>query len=383
MKKRKICVVTGSRAEYGLLHCLMKEIRKDRSFHLQVIVTGTHLSAVFGSTYRDIERNGFKIARKIPILTSDNSATGVTQALGKAVIGYAKAFKDLKPDWLVVLGDRYEILAAVEAALIAKVPVAHLAGGDITEGAIDDSIRHAITKMSHLHFATHAAAARRIRQLGEDPKTVFCPGHIGLDAIRLLKPESRRDLERDLRFRFRERNLLVTFHPVTLDPVPSMEQLEELLAALHGLKRDMGLIFTASNADADGSKMNLRIRRFVERHPNACFIHSLGQRRYLSTLRYVDAVVGNSSSGIYEAPSFRIPTINIGSRQEGRVQAKSVINCLAKRVFIQRAIEKAFLMDCSRVVNPYGDGRATARIIRSIKSIRDPKSLLKKKFRSL
>jgi UDP-N-acetylglucosamine 2-epimerase (non-hydrolysing)/GDP/UDP-N,N'-diacetylbacillosamine 2-epimerase (hydrolysing) len=380
MKKRKICVVTGSRAEYGLLYWLIREICKDHSLHSQIIATGTHLSAVFGSTYRDIERDGFTIAKKIPILTSDDSALGVTRSLGKAVTGFATAFRDLKPDWLVVLGDRYEILAAVEAALIAKIPVAHLAGGDITEGAVDDSIRHAITKMSHLHFATHAASARRIRQLGEDPKTIFCPGHIGLDGIRNTDFLSRFELEKSLRFKFRQRNFLITFHPATLDRIPSLRQLDELLSALGRLGTDTGLIFTASNADREGIEMNRKIKSFVSTRDNTCFIASMGQRRYLSAMKYVDVMVGNSSSGIYEAPSFKLPTVNIGDRQRGRQQATSVINCPPQASRIYEAILKALKKNCSKVTNPYGDGRSAPRILRAIKKIRDPQGLLKKKF---
>ena len=375
--------MTGSRAEYGLLYWLMKEIRKDQSIHLQTVVTGSHLSAAFGSTYRDIEADGFKIDRKIPILTHDTTATGVTRALGKAVMGFEDAFKDLRPDWVVVLGDRYEILAAVEAALIARIPVAHLAGGDLTEGAVDDSIRHAITKMSHLHFATHAAAAHRIRQLGEAPGTVFNAGHIGLDGVRNADLLSRSNLEKSLRFKFRNRNLLVTFHPATLDAMPSIRQLGELLSALARLGPDTGLIFTASNADTEGIKMNRKIKIFAAAHANACFVPSLGQRRYLSTMKYVDAVVGNSSSGIYEAPSFKIPTVNIGDRQQGRQQAASVLNCPPQASRIYRTILKAFKKDCSKVLNPYGDGRSAPRILRAIKKIRDPQKLLKKRFREI
>jgi len=377
---KKICVVTGSRAEYGLLYWLMKEIRKDRNLRLQIIATGSHLSADFGLTYRDIEADGFTIDQKIPILNADTSATGITLALGKAVFGFAKAFKFLNPDWIVVLGDRYEILAAVEAALIAKIPVAHIAGGDITEGAIDDSIRHAITKMSHLHFTTHVPAARRIRQLGEDPKTVFNAGHIGLDGIRNSELLGRLELEKILKFKFRGRNLLITLHPATLDIVPSIRQLSELLLALERLGTGTGLIFTAANADTEGIKMNQKIKSFVAAHANACFVPSMGRRRYLSAMKYVDAVVGNSSSGIYEAPSFKISTVNIGDRQRGRLQAASVLNCHPQVSKIYKTILAALKRDCSKVVNPYGDGCSAPRILRAIKKVRDPQKLLKKRF---
>ncbi|MFA7254793.1 MAG: UDP-N-acetylglucosamine 2-epimerase [Candidatus Omnitrophota bacterium] len=377
---KKICVVTGSRAEYGLLRSLMREILKDKTLRLQILATGSHLSAAFGSTYHDIEADGFKIDRKIPILTSDASVTGVTRALGKAVLGFATAFSVFKPDWLVVLGDRYEILAAVEAALIAKIPVAHIAGGDITEGAIDNSIRHAITKMTHLHFATHAAAARRIRQMGEAPKTIVNAGHIGLDEIRHLDLFQRSELEKSLRFKFLKRNLLITFHPVTLDATPSVQQMEELLSALKRLGSDTGLIFTGANADTAGTKINQKIKSFVGAHANACFIPSMGQRRYLSAMKFVDVVVGNSSSGIYEAPSFKIPTVNVGDRQKGRLQAASVMNCPPQAPNIYRTILKAFRKNCSEVISPYGDGRSAPRILRAIKRVRDPQKLLRKRF---
>jgi UDP-N-acetylglucosamine 2-epimerase (non-hydrolysing)/GDP/UDP-N,N'-diacetylbacillosamine 2-epimerase (hydrolysing) len=300
--------------------------------------------------------------------------------MGLAVQGIGKTLARLEPDMIVLLGGRYEILAAAQAALIAKIPVAHIAGGDTTEGALDDSIRHAITKMSHLHFATHAAAARRIRQLGEDPKTVFNAGHIGLDGIRNADFMSRSELEKSLSFRFRGRNLLVTFHPATADAVSSIRQLEELLSALGRLGPDTGLIFTASNADTEGAQMNQRIKSFVAAHANACFVPSLGQQRYLSAMKYIDAVVGNSSSGIYEASSFKIPTVNIGDRQKGRQQAASVMDCPSQASRIHQTILEAFKKDCSKVVNPYGDGRSVLRILRAIKKVRDPQKLLKKRF---
>lgn len=381
MKKRKICVVTGSRAEYGLLKPLLLCVRKDRSAKLQLLVTGSHLVASFGSSWREIIRDGFRIDERIPILTGDQSSFGIATSMGRAAIGFAKAFKCLQPDIVVVLGDRSEILAAVSAALVMRLPVAHIAGGDITEGAFDDAIRHAITKMSHLHFVTNGRSAARIRQLGEDSRTVFNVGHLGLDAIRQAKMLSRDQVEDALKFRLRSRNLLITFHPVTLGEISSEEQLKALLAALSRQKSDVGLIFTGPNADPDGPKLSKMIRTFVAKHSNACFVASMGQRLYLNTLKLADAVVGNSSSGIYEAPSMKKPTVNIGDRQRGRLRASTVINCGPRVAGIEKAIGKAFRMNCTKVVSPFGDGRSALRIYRILKSIRNPRRLLKKSFK--
>jgi len=383
MKQHKICIITGSRADYGLFKPLMDCVRADRSSRLQVIATGSHLEASFGNSWREITRDGFKIDAKIPILSKATTVLDVTRAIGLAVQGIGKALVRLRPDIVILLGDRYEILAAAQAALIAKIPVAHIAGGDITMGALDDSIRHAITKMSHLHFATHAAAARRIRQLGEDPRMVLNAGHIGLDSIRNMDRVDRPELEKILKFKFRPRNLLITFHPSTLDATPSIKQLGELLSALDRLGPDTGLIFTAANADTEGIKMNQKIKGFSAVHGNACFVPSMGRQRYLNAMKYVDAVVGNSSSGIYEAPSFKIPTVNIGDRQQGRQQAASVLNCPPEASRIYRTILAAYKKDCSKVINPYGDGRSAPRILRVIKKIRNLKKLLKKRFREI
>lgn len=380
MAKRKICVVTGTRAEYGLLYWLMKEIEQDPDLELQIIATGMHLSPEFGLTYKVIEEDGFRIDAKVEMLMSSDTPVGIAKSIGLGVIGFADALERLKPDLMVILGDRFEMLAAAQAAMVANIPIAHIAGGDITEGAYDESIRHSLTKMAHLHFATNEASARRIRQLGENPAHVYNVGSPGIDQIKRLKLLSKEELEKELSFVFRKKNLLITFHPVTRDETGSEEQFRELLSALEELGPEVGLIFTKSNADNDGRILHHMTEQFVKSRDHAAVYTSLGQLRYLSVMSHVDMVVGNSSSGLYEAPSFKIPTVNIGDRQKGRLQASSVINCPPQKERIVSAIQTAFEMDCSQTVNPYGDGHSSKRIKDIIKSIPDYKKLLKKRF---
>lgn len=379
-KKRKICIVTGSRSEYGLLYCLMRAIRKDRTLKLQIVATGSHLSRAFGSTWRMIRQDGFQITKKVPVLSEDNSTVGVTRALGNAVSRFAAVFEFLKADILVVLGDRYEILGVVAAALIAKIPVAHIGGGDITEGAFDDAIRHAITKMSHLHFVTNTLSAKRVRQMGEDKKRVFNVGYLGLDYIKQMKQFSRSFLEKKLKLKFLRKKILVTFHPVTLDEIPSETQFQELLRALDSLDNSVLIIFTKPNADTNSLKLVKMLDRFAKGRKNVKVFTSLGQDLYLNVMRHIDAVVGNSSSGIYEAPLFHKPTVNIGDRQKGRPQVSSVINCEPQAAAIYSAIQKAFKTNCSKIKNFYGNGNAAPKILRAIKRVKNPELLLKKRF---
>ena len=327
MKQRKVCVVTGTRAEYGLLRWVMEEIRESASLELQVIATGMHLSPEFGLTYRDIEADGFRIDRKVEMLLSADTPSGISKSMGVAMIGFADAYDQLRPDLLLVLGDRYEILAAVTAAMIAQVPIAHLHGGETTEGAFDEAIRHSITKMSHLHFVAAEEYRKRVIQLGENPDRVFQVGGLGIDNIHRLPLLSREALEEALDFSLGERNLLITFHPVTLEQNSSLKQMKELLTALK-LQERTKLILTMPNADTEGRVLFGMIEEFVRQNPErAKAFTSLGQLRYLSCLQHVDAVIGNSSSGLAEAPSFRIGTVNIGDRQQGRLKAESVIDC--------------------------------------------------------
>jgi UDP-hydrolysing UDP-N-acetyl-D-glucosamine 2-epimerase len=383
MSKKTICVVTGTRADYGLLYWLMKEIHNDQDLKLQLMVTGMHLSPEFGLTYRVIEQDGFRIDARVEMLLSSDSAAGIAKSIGLGVIGFADAIERLKPDIMVVLGDRFEILAAVQAALVARIPVAHIAGGDVTEGVYDEAIRHSITKMSHLHFVTNEHAYRRVCQMGENPNHVFNVGSPGLDYIRRMTLLERDDLQRQLGFQFRQKNFLVTFHPVTLDPHASRGQFQELLDALTALEGDTGLIFTLPNADNEGRELIDMVKRYVSSCPHAVLFKSLGQHLYLNTMAQVDVIIGNSSSGLYEAPSFKKPTVDIGDRQSGRLRASSVINCGPDKKAIIKAVQSALAMDCSGVVNPYGNGESSIRIAGIIKNLSSPGDIVKKKFHDL
>lgn len=380
MPKRKICVVTGTRAEYGLLYWLMKEIQADPALELQLIATGMHLAPEFGLTYKVIEDDGFILNAKIEMLLASDTAVGITKSIGLGVVGFADALEKLQPDLLVLLGDRFEILAAAQAALVARIPIAHLFGGDTTEGAFDEAIRHSITKMAHLHFVSCKQSAARVRQLGENPAHIYNFGSTGIDQIKRVERLTCEEIEQQTGFRFQKRNLLVTFHPATLEQASPESQFKELLAALASLGPDVGVIFTYPNADPAGRALIPLIDGFVADHPRARAYASLGQLRYLSVMAEVDAVVGNSSSGLYEAPSFKIPTVNIGDRQKGRLQAASVINCPTEAQLITEAIQKAFVMDCSAVVNPFGDGDASQKIKDVLKAVTLDETLLKKHF---
>jgi GDP/UDP-N,N'-diacetylbacillosamine 2-epimerase (hydrolysing) len=379
---RTICVITGTRADYGLLRWVMEGISQSSVLRLQVIATGMHLSPEFGLTVEAIEADGFNVDRKIEMLLSSDTAVGITKSMGIGMIGFADALSELRPDIILVLGDRYEIFSAVAAALVARIPVAHLHGGEATEGLIDESIRHSITKMSHLHFVAAEEYQRRVTQLGEQPDRVFQVGGLGIDNILRLKLLARDELESALDFTFSSRNLLITFHPVTLENKTSAAQMGELLAALEDM-RDTGLIFTMPNADTDGRVLFRQIEKFCEHHPRARAYTSLGQLWYLSCVRYVDGVIGNSSSGLAEVPSFKKGTINIGDRQRGRLQAASVINCQPDRVSIGKAIHRLYSSEFQQtlpyVENPYGSGGASDRIVKILERY-SLECLLKKRF---
>lgn len=383
---RKVCIVTGSRAEYGLLRPVIEGVQEAPDLELQLIVTGMHLSAEFGSTWREIERDGMPIAAKIEMLLGSDTGVGVTKSTGLGLIGFADAFAMLRPDIVVVLGDRFEILAAAAAALFAAIPIAHLHGGEVTEGAFDDAIRHAITKMAHLHFVAAAPYRERVIQLGESPERVFEVSGLGVDAIGRIDRMSREDLERDLGLSLGARSLVVTYHPVTLEPGTAEAQLRELFAALDLCEPDTTLIFTMSNADTGGRALMAIVEEYVARRPNAHAFVSLGQRRYLSLLGEVDGVVGNSSSGLAEAPSFGIGTVNIGSRQDGRLKATSVIDCMPTRDDIVRALRQlrdpVFRAKLADTVNPYGRGGAGAAIVEVLRSVA-LEGLVKKRFYDL
>ena len=378
---RKICVVTGSRADYGLLYWVIRLIQEDPDLSLQILATGAHLSPNFGLTYKVIEGDGFQIDEKVEMLLSSDTSVGIAKSMGLGIIGFADAFERLKPDIIVVLGDRYEILAVSQAALIFNIPLAHIAGGDTTEGAFDEAIRHSITKMSHLHFVTNQVAAHRVRQLGENPEYIYNFGSPGIDGILRLKLLTRDELSQRLNFKFRDKNLLITYHPETLDsPESNYHSLQELLKALDRLGDRFGLIFTHSNSDPMGQTMSKLLENYAKNREHAAIYTSLGQLLYFSTIAQVDAAVGNSSSGLYEVPSFQKPTVNIGNRQKGRIQASSVISCLPQADRIEQAIQMAMNTDCSQTVNPYGDGRSSDRIVKTLKNISNLKSLSPKRF---
>lgn len=369
---RKICVITGTRAEYGLLRWLMHEIRDHSELSLQLVVTGTHLCPEFGLTYREIEEDGFRIDHKVVILTSSDSAVGVAKSMGRGLTGFADALDQLVPDLIVVLGDRYEIFSAVATALVLRIPVAHLHGGELTAGAFDDALRHAITKMSHLHFVAAQEYLNRVVQLGEDPARVFLVGGLGVDSIRRLSLLGREELEAAIDFKLGARNLLVTFHPATLDSMPATVQLEALLNALDEFPETC-LIFTAPSSDTGGRELMRLIESYAARRSTACVHASLGQLRYLSCVAHVDGVVGNSSSGIMEVPSFKKGTVNIGDRQGGRLMPASVINCEPSQSSISAAIRymysDEFQASLAGVVNPYGDGGASRKIVDVIRNV--------------
>lgn len=363
---RKICVITGSRAEYGLLRWVMQGIKEEPSLTLQIIATGMHLSPQFGNTYQEIEGDGFVIDQKVEILTGSDTPVGIAKSMGNGMIGFADALNELKPDLIVVLGDRFEIFSAVAAALVARIPVAHIHGGELTEGNFDDAFRHSITKMSHHHFVAADEYRNRVIQLGESPDRVFNVGGLGVDNISRIVSISEDELERELQFKFQERNLLVTFHPVTLEPDSGVKQLTELLDALDSFP-DFGLIFTMPNADSGGRQMTSLIETYVNSRTNASSFVSLGAVRYLSILARVDGVIGNSSSGLLEAPSLRVGTVNIGDRQRGRIQAQSVVSCQPNRLEIQDAILKMlseeFQNTVRNVTSPFGDCGASVKIV--------------------
>jgi GDP/UDP-N,N'-diacetylbacillosamine 2-epimerase (hydrolysing) len=382
---RRICVITGSRAEYGLLRWVMQGIQDDPHLELQVIATGMHLAPEFGETWRVIEADGFRIDRKVPLLTGSDTPVGIAESMGRGTSGFAHALQDLLPDIVVVLGDRFEIFAAVAAALVARIPVAHLHGGERTEGAFDEALRHSITKMSHLHFVATEEYRQRVIQLGEQPERVFLTGGFGIDNIQRLSLLSRADLQTSLGFTLGPRNLLVTFHPVTLEPDTARTQMQELVDALAELT-DTHLIFTLPNADTGGRALISMVEQFVAQHSNARAYASLGQLRYLSCIAHVDGVVGNSSSGLLEAPSFRKGTIDIGDRQLGRVRASSVIHCEPTRESIAAALKRLysaeFQLSLRHVRNPYGEGGASAKAVDILK--RYPlQAILKKTFYDL
>lgn len=366
---KNICIVTGTRAEYGLLYWLIKGINDDLELELQLLVTGMHLSPEFGLTWKQIEKDGFPITQKIEMLLSSDSSVGISKSMGLAQISFAETFDQLKPDLIVLLGDRTETFAVATAALIKGIPIAHIHGGELTEGAYDDAIRHSITKMSHLHFTSTEEYRNRVIQMGEQPETVFNVGALGLDNIKKLQLLDKVGFEKAINHKLADKNLLITFHPVTLENKSAELQFKELLSALDELENTL-LIFTKPNSDKDGRIIIKMIDEYVNRNSNkAIAFISLGQLRYLSAIPIMDAVVGNSSSGIIEAPAFNIPTINIGDRQKGRIMGPTIFNCQPEKNKIIAAITKAFCFDKTELwKHPYGDGKTSERILETLKN---------------
>ncbi len=386
---RRICVVTTSRADYGLLRGLMQAIVDDRDLELQVVATGMHLSPEFGLTYGTIEHDGFRIDRKVEMLLSADSDGAVTKSIGVGLIAFADVFSGLRPDIAVVLGDRFELLSAAIAALIARVPIAHIHGGETSQGAMDEGVRHAVTKMASLHFPATEAYRRRIIQMGEDPHAVFAYGAPGLDALRHLTLLTKQELGSRLDFGLESPTAIVTYHPVTLERDSAAEQIDDLLAAL--LQAKVRAVFTKSNADMEGRLINERIAAFCRERPADYRLYdSLGQTVYLSCLHHLDLMVGNSSSGLIEAPSFGMPAVNIGDRQRGRIRAANVIDVgypVAEIVVgIRQALSPVWRAGLSGMENPYagvGDGTVSFQIKERLKQVELGESLLKKRFHDI
>jgi len=375
---RKICVITSNRAEYGVMSRLIEKIELDNELQLQLIVTGAHLSDKFGQTYHEITS---PITKKIDIEIEKEPSHTMALAIEK----FSEAFSELKPDLILILGDRYEIMAVAIAAMLNNLPIAHLYGGESTQGAIDEAIRHSITKMSHIHFASCVEYKNRIIQLGENPKSVFNVGALGVENIEKLNLLSKAELENEINFKFGTKNLMVTFHPVTLENLTSGEQFNELLSALDELE-DTKIIFTKPNSDSGNQEIIDLIDEYVKNNPSTIAFNSMGALKYLSALQYVDGAVGNSSSGIIEVPSFKIGTVNIGDRQKGRIEAKSIINCAPTKKDILEAINKLysneFKNDLKNIQSPYKQENTSDKIINILKCY-NLDNILKKSFYDL
>lgn len=381
---KKICVVTGTRAEYGLLKPLIEKIDHDKNMELQLVVTGMHLSPEFGLTYKEIEQDGFYITERNEMLLSSDTPNGITKSVGLGIIGFADIFTRLLPDLVVLLGDRYEALAAATAAMIHKIPIAHIHGGELTLGAIDDAIRHSITKMSTLHFTSTEEYRKRVIQLGEEPDRVFCVGSLGVENIKKQKLLDKGKLEQSIGYSLENPYVVVTFHPATLENNTAETQVENLLKALNQFK-EYHIIFTKANADSEGRVINQKIDEYVNANVDRAIVFvSLGMVRYLSILKYCEMVIGNSSSGLIEAPSLKIPTVNIGNRQMGRVRAESVIDCGNDEREIAEAISKAVQIKkeykINTISNPYEKNNTSETILAVIQKYVSKTNNIKKRF---
>lgn len=381
---KKIVVATATRAEYGLLAPIIKKFQNDPDIDVRVVATGTHLSPEFGMTVKEIEYDGVIIDKKIEMLMSSDTSVGISKSMGLALISFAEYFDESKPDALMVLGDRYEMLAIACAAMNARIPIIHLSGGEATEGAIDEYIRNAITKMSFLHFTSTETYRNRVIQMGEAPDRVFCVGSMGVENAKNIQFLNKEELERAIGFLLGSQYAVLTFHPVTLENNTAKYEVEELMQAISKYP-EITFLCTKANADTDGRIINACIEEYSQKNSNIILIASLGVQKYLSALKYAQFVIGNSSSGIVEAPSFKIPTINIGDRQLGRIQADSVINCNAIEKEIISAIEyslsREFKIKLKDVKNPYGDGDTSSKIVSITKDfLMNSRINMKKKF---
>jgi GDP/UDP-N,N'-diacetylbacillosamine 2-epimerase (hydrolysing) len=384
MSTKKICVVSATRAEYGLLKPLIKGLSAIGDFDVKLAVTGAHLSSAFGSTYMEIEKDGFSIDKKIEILSQGDAPSDISKAMALALAGFADYFASARFDLLILLGDRYETIAVALAAMNQRIPIAHLYGGETTEGAVDESIRHAITKLSYLHFTSTEAYRQRVIQLGEDPGRVFSVGALGIENILSEKLLDKTELAHELGLSLDAPYAMVTFHPVTLENASAKQQLTELLKAI-GKHTEMTFIISKANADADGRIINAMLEDYALEHKHVHVFASLGMRLYLSALKHCAFVLGNSSSGLIEAPSFGVPVINVGDRQKGRLQADNVIDCEPRREALLDAIETAlspaFVALAKKAVNPYGDGQTSQRIIATLRRVLSQDKIdLKKSF---
>ena len=382
-QKLKICAVTTTRADYGIMRPLLLKLKEADWADLFLAVTGTHLLKQFGSTIKEIEKDQLDIAARISIMTKANDcAKDTADIMAKTVTKFTAFFEENKPDVVLLLGDRFETFEVATAATICRIPVIHIAGGETTEGAIDEVFRHSITKMSYLHFASTEAYRKRIIQLGEDPKRVYNTGALGVENVLKVKCLDKDELSKELSFDLDKPYAVVTFHPVTLENDSALTQLNELLKVLHA-HQEMNFIITKANADLSGEQINAELERFASENDNCIVVSSLGTLKYFSAIKYAECVIGNSSSGIVEVPSFHKPTINIGDRQKGRIQSNSVINCKPDSAAIEKALKKALKFH-DEVINPYGDGKTSDKMLRIIKKTFYGKEIdLKKEFYDL
>lgn len=379
----RIAIVTGTRADYGLVRPVARAIHAEAGWELGLIVTAAHLAREFGMTVEQIDADRLPIVARVPTLEMEDTGLAAARATGRGTIGTAEALDAWRPDLLVVVGDRSEQLAAAQAGLFLGLPMAHLYGGDVTEGAFDDAIRHAITKLAHLHFVSNEEARQRVIQLGESPERVHTVGSPALDEILAGPLLDREALADDLEISLNGRTAVVTFHPATLDPAPAPQQLDAVLGAVADVEPPLTVVITRANADPQGRAVNARIDEWLAEHPAWHAFDALGPERYHSLLRHAAVVIGNSSSGLYEAPSFQVPTVNVGERQRGRLRARSVIDVAVDRQAIRAGIERALQGDWRDTVNPYGDGRATPRIMAVLRALDDPGALVRKRFHDL